>query len=118
MLQLTRAAGNVSPLLDFYHFLSGLSRLEDLDLIRPGEIGHVHFQDVPEMPRELLTTRTRAIPGDGIAPLVHVLRKLQENGYSGSLSVELFLYQQEDPYEFAGEVRKKAEAVMREARVI
>ena len=118
VLQMTRTAGNVAPLLDFYHFFSGLSRLDDLDLIRPGEIGHVHFQDVPDIPRELLTSRTRAIPGDGIAPLLHVLGKLAEKGYAGSLSVEVFLFQQMDPYELAGEVREKAEAVMREARVM
>ena len=117
-LQMTRASGTVAPMLDFYHFLSGLSRLEDLDLLRPGEIAHVHFQDVPDMPRELLTSRTRAIPGDGIAPVPQVLRKLTEKGYAGALSVELFLYQQEDPYEFAREVRQKAEAVMRDARVM
>ena len=117
-LRLTRAAGNVAPMLDFYHFLSGLSRLEDLDLIRPGEIAHVHFQDVPDMPRELLTSRTRAIPGDGVAPLIGVLRTLQAKGYAGPLSVELFLYQEADPYELAREVRVKAEAVMLEAGVM
>lgn len=118
VLQMTRAAGNVAPLLDFYHFFSGLSRLEDLELLRPGEIGHVHFQDVPAMPRELLTGQTRAIPGDGIAPVQHVLRKLSELGYTGSLSVELFLYQQQDPYTLAREVREKAESVMRDAGVL
>ena len=117
-LRLTRAAGNVAPMLDFYHFLSGMSHLEDLDLIRPGEIAHVHFQDVPDMPRELLTGRTRAIPGDGVAPLTEVLRTLQAKGYAGPLSVELFLYQEADPYEFARDVREKAEAVMLDAGVM
>lgn len=117
-LRLTRAAGNVAPMLDFYHFLSGLSQLEDLDLVRPGEIAHVHFQDVPDMPRELLTGQTRAIPGDGVAPLSRVLRTLQEKGYAGPLSVELFLYQEADPYALAREIREKAEAVMMEAGVM
>src|SRR5213078_3121165 len=45
---------NVAIVFDCYHFWSGLNKLEDLDLIRPGEIGHAHFQDVPDMPRELL----------------------------------------------------------------
>ena len=36
-------------MFDFYHFWSGLNKLEDLDQIRPGEIQHVHFQDVPVM---------------------------------------------------------------------
>ena len=100
--------------------LSGLNKLEDLDLLRPGEIGHVHFQDVPDIPRELLDTTTRFIPGDGISPLNRILSKLEEKGYAGPLSVELFLpkYQQGDPYEVAREIRQKAEAVMRQARVM
>ena len=122
LLKMTRAAGhpNVAPLLDFYHFWSGLNKLEDLDLIRPGEIGHVHFQDVPDIPRELLDSTTRIIPGDGIAPLNRMLRKLAEKEYAGPLSVELFLpkFQQADPFEVAREIRQKAEPVMRQARVL
>jgi sugar phosphate isomerase/epimerase len=110
----------MKPLLDCYHFWSGLNKLEDLDLIRPGEIGHVHFQDVPDMPRELLDNTTRFIPGDGISPLTTILRKLADKGYAGPLSVELFLpkFQQGDPFEVAREIRQKAEAVMRQARVM
>jgi 4-hydroxyphenylpyruvate dioxygenase len=122
LLKMTRAAGhpNVAPLLDFYHFWSGLNKLEDLDLIRPGEIGHVHFQDVPDIPRELLDSTTRIIPGDGTAPLNRMLRKLAEKEYAGPLSVELFLpkFQQGDPFEVAREIRQKAEPVMRQARVL
>ena len=122
MLKMMREAAhaNVAPLLDFYHFWSGLNKLEDLDLIRQGEIGHVHFQDVPDMPRELLDNTTRIIPGDGVAPLNRMLRTLSDKGYSGPLSVELFLpkFQQGDPYEVAREIRTKAEAVMRRARVL
>jgi 2-keto-myo-inositol isomerase len=122
LLKMTRAAAhpNMSPLLDCYHFWSGLNKLEDLDLIRPGEIGHVHFQDVPDLPRELLDNTTRFIPGDGISPLVTILHKLADKGYAGPLSVELFLpkFQQGDPFEVAREIRQKAEAVMRQARVV
>lgn len=122
MLKMMREAAhpNVAPLLDFYHFWSGLNKLEDLDLIRQGEIGHVHFQDVPDMPRELLDNTTRIIPGDGVAPLNRMLRTLSDKGYSGPLSVELFLpkFQQGDPFEVAREIRQKCEAVMRRARVM
>jgi len=121
IVKLTRAAAhpNILPMLDCYHFWSGLNRLEDLDLIRPGEIGHVHFQDVPDIPRELLDSSTRIIPGDGISPLTRILSKLSEKGYGGPLSVELFLpkFQQGDPYEVAREIRVKSEAVMRQAGV-
>ena len=122
MLKMMREAAhpNVAPLLDFYHFWSGLNKLEDLDLIRPGEIGHVHFQDVPDMPRELLDNTTRLIPGDGVAPINRMLRTLADKGYAGPLSVELFLprFQQGDPYEIAREIRQKSETVMRRARVM
>jgi sugar phosphate isomerase/epimerase len=122
LLKVSRAAAhpNFGPMLDFYHFWSGLSKLEDLDLIRPGEIRHVHFQDVPDMPRELLDNTTRLIPGEGISPLTTILRKLADKGYAGPLSVELFLprFQQGDPFEVAREIRQKAESVMRRARVM
>jgi 2-keto-myo-inositol isomerase len=122
LLRMTRAAAhpNMAPLLDFYHFWSGPSKLEDLDLIRPREIGHVHFQDVPDVPRELLDNTTRIIPGDGVAPVTVILRKLADKGYAGPLSVELFLpqFQQGDPFAVASEIRKKSEAVMRRARVM
>jgi 2-keto-myo-inositol isomerase len=122
LLRMTREAGhpNMQPLLDFYHFWSGNNKLEDLDAIRPREIGHVHFQDVPDIPRELLDNTTRIIPGDGISPLNTILRKLADKGYAGPLSVELFLpkFQMGDPYEVAREIRQKSEAVMRRARVM
>jgi sugar phosphate isomerase/epimerase len=122
LLKMTRQAAhpNLHPMLDCYHFWSGLNRLEDLNLIRPGEIAHVHFQDVPDMPRELLDNSTRVIPGDGVTPLVSILRTLAEKGYDGSLSVELFApkFQQADPFELAREIRPKAEAVMRRAHVM
>lgn len=121
ILKMTRAAAhpNIAPMLDCYHFWSGLNKFEDLEMIRPGEIGHVHFQDVPDMPRELLDLSTRIIPGDGISPLTLILDKLAEKGYAGPLSVELFLpkFQQGDPYEVAREIREKSEVVMRQAGV-
>jgi 4-hydroxyphenylpyruvate dioxygenase len=122
MLKMMREAGhpNLHPMLDCYHFWSGLNKLEDLDLIRPGEIAHVHFQDVPDMPRELLDNSTRVIPGDGVTPLVRILAKLAEKQYAGSLSVELFAprFQDADPFELAVEIRRKAEGVMRQAGVL
>ena len=123
MLRVTRAAAHASvkPLVDCYHFWSGNNKLEDLDLLKPGEVGHVHFQDVPDMPRELLDNTTRLIPGEGISPLTSILKKLSDKGgYNGPLSVELFLpkYQQGDPYEVARDIRQKAEGVMRRAGVL
>lgn len=91
-LRITRAAAhpNIKPMFDCYHFWAGLSKFEDLDLIRPGEIHHAHFQDVPDIPREQLDSTTREIPGDGVSPLVRILQALKKKGYSGPVSVELF----------------------------
>jgi len=122
LLKMMREASHPSlaPLVDFYHFWSGNNKLEDLDLLRAGEVGHVHFQDVPDVPRELLDNTTRIIPGDGVAPVAQILRKLAAKAYAGSLSVELFLprFQQGDPFEVAQEIRRKAEPVMRQAGVL
>lgn len=120
-LNLTRAAAhpNVRSMFDCYHFWSGLSKFEDLELIRHGEIPHVHFQDVPRIPRELLDNGTRDIPGDGVSPLVAILQSLQRKGYAGPISVELFYphLQKGDPYEVASEIRRKAEPIMQKAGV-
>jgi len=121
-LKVTREAAhpNFGVMFDFYHFWSGLNRLEDMDQIRAGEIQHVHFQDVPDMPRELLDNNSRIIPGDGVAPVQAMLRKLAEKGYAGPLSVELFLprFQMGDPFEVAREIKQKCEAVMTRAQVL
>jgi 4-hydroxyphenylpyruvate dioxygenase len=122
LLSITRAAAHpsVGALFDCYHFWSGLNKMEDIEMIRPGEVKHVHFQDVPDMPRELLDTTSRAIPGDGVTPLVTILQKLAAKGYAGPLSVELFLprFSAGDPFEVAREIRTKAETVMTRAGVL
>jgi sugar phosphate isomerase/epimerase len=111
---------NVRPMLDFFHFWSGLSKFEDLDMIRPGEIAHCHFQDILDTPRELIDNNGRVIPGDGAAPIVAILKKLAEKQYSGALSVELFLMelQQGDPFEVGSRIKQKCETVMRQAGVL
>jgi sugar phosphate isomerase/epimerase len=120
-LRVTRQAAhpNVGVMFDFYHFWSGNNKLEDMDQIRGGEINHVHFQDIPDLPRELLDNNTRVIPGDGIAPIAAMLKKLAEKGYVGPLSVELFLpkFRDGNPYEVAREIKQKCEAVMAKAGV-
>jgi sugar phosphate isomerase/epimerase len=67
----------------------------------------------------MLDLWSRIIPGDGVSPLTRILGKLAEKGYTGPLSVELFLpqFQQGDPYEVSREIRSKSEAVMRQADV-
>ena len=111
---------HVNPMLDFFHFWSGLSKFQDLDLLRDGELQHCHFQDLLDTPRELIDNNSRIIPGDGITPIVPILRKLAEKGYDGALSVELFRAElvNGDPFEVASEIRDKCEAVMEKAGVL
>jgi sugar phosphate isomerase/epimerase len=121
-LKLHRAAAhpNFGILFDCYHFWSGPSKFEDMDQIQPGEIIHAHLNDTQDLPRELLDLQSRVIPGDGVAPLARILRKLADRGYSGPISVELFLpkYQQADPFELAKEIKLKSEATLKKAGVL
>jgi 2-keto-myo-inositol isomerase len=82
---------NIKFMLDLYHFWAGPSKFEDLDLINPGEIHHVHFADTPRQPPvEVAEQKDRAFPGEGIAPLQKILNKLVTLGYNRALSLELF----------------------------
>lgn len=121
-LQVIRAAAHpsVRPMLDFFHFWSGLSKFEDMDLLQPGELAHAHFQDVLDAPRERTDNNYRLIPGDGIAPVVPMIRKLVEKGYAGALSVELFRpeFVNGDAFAVGTEIRTKCERVMRDAGVL
>jgi sugar phosphate isomerase/epimerase len=120
-LRLHREAAhpNFGILFDCYHFWSGPSKFEDMDLIQPGEIIHAHLNDTQDLPRELLDLQSRVIPGDGVAPLAKILRKLVDRGYGGPISVELFLpkFQEADPFELAKEIKLKCEAVFEQAGV-
>lgn len=120
-LRLHREAAhpNFGILFDCYHFWSGPSKMEDMDLIKPGEIIHAHLNDTQDLPRELLDLQSRVIPGDGVAPLAKILNKLVEKGYEGPISVELFLpkFQEADPFELAKEIKLKCEAVFKQAGV-
>jgi sugar phosphate isomerase/epimerase len=98
-------------MFDFYHFWSGFNRLEDMDQIRPGEIQHVHFQDVPDMPRELLDNTTRLIPGDGVSPIVPMLKSWPTK-VQGRCRLSCSAEIPSGDRMLAREIRQKCEAVM------
>jgi 2-keto-myo-inositol isomerase len=107
---------NVRVMMDTYHFWGGISKFEDLDLLRDGELYHLHFEDVPEMPpREIQGQPDRAIPGEGIAPLKRILETLKRKKYSGPLSFESFkpAHVAMDPYELATQVRAAVEPIIK-----
>ena len=111
---------NVRPMLDFFHFWSGLSKFEDLDMLKPGELAHCHFQDTADDIKEMYDNNSRLIPGDGVAPVVKILRKLAEKKYDGAVSVELFRAElvNGDPFEVGKQIKEKCERVMKEAKVL
>ena len=105
-LQLLRAAAqpNAGVCLDTFHFFAGVSKFDDLDELRPGEVEHVHFHDVPgTIPREILVDQDRILPGHGVIPLKKITAALHRIGYRNNLSTELFgkRYQKGDPFRVA-----------------
>jgi 2-keto-myo-inositol isomerase len=105
-LQLLREAAqpNAGVCLDTFHFFAGVSKFEDLQELRPGEVEHVHFHDVPaSIPREILVDPNRVPPGQGVIPLKRITAALDRIGYRGNLSTELFgaRYQKGDPFRVA-----------------
>ena len=82
---------NLRVMMDTFHFWSGMSKFEDLELLRDGELHHLHFEDVPASPPlEVFEQRHRVFPGEGIAPLGRIVEVLKRKGYSGPASLEMF----------------------------
>ena len=106
---------NVRVMLDTYHFWGGISKFEDLELLRDGELHHLHFEDVPaDPPREIQGQPHRAFPGEGIAPLRRIIEVLKRKKYVGPASFESFTpaVQATDPYEVAMRVRRAIEPLI------
>jgi sugar phosphate isomerase/epimerase len=109
-LTLVREANhpNVRVMLDTFHFWAGQSKFEDLELLRDGELAHLHFEDIPaNPPREMLQSQQdRAFPGEGSAPLRRIIEVLKRKGYAGPVSLEIFqtgtaVIQNMDPFQLA-----------------
>ena len=106
---------NLKVMLDTFHFWSGMSKFEDLELLRDGELQHLHFEDIPgEQPLETFGQQSRVFPGEGIAPLRRIIEVLQRKGYRGPASLELFnpVVQATDPYEIAMKARQTIEPLI------
>lgn len=106
---------NLRVMLDTFHFWSGMSKLEDLELLRDGELHHLHFEDVPaEPPVEVFEQRHRVFPGEGIAPLAQIVATLKRKGYRGPASLEMFdpAVRALSPYDAAVKARKTIEPLI------
>jgi sugar phosphate isomerase/epimerase len=80
---------NVGVNLDVFHYYTGPSKLEDLDLLTPATLAHVQLCDVAGVPREMATDADRVLPGDGDFHLGPILERLRAMGYGGWVSLEL-----------------------------
>jgi sugar phosphate isomerase/epimerase len=116
-LKLVREANhpNVRVMMDTYHFWGGTSKFEDLELLRDGELHHLHFEDIPaDPPREILGQPHRVFPGEGIMPLRRIVEVLKKKGYAGPASLEMFnpTIQAMDPYQVAMKARVAIEPLI------
>jgi sugar phosphate isomerase/epimerase len=116
-LNLVREANHphVRLMMDVFHFWGGVSKFEDLELLRDGELHHLHFEDVPaDPPREILGQPNRVWPGEGVAPLRRIVEVLKRKKYAGAASVEMFnpAIQSMDPYEVARKARATIEPLL------
>ena len=110
---------NVRVMLDTFHFWAGFSKFEDLELLRDGELVHLHFEDIPsDPPREMLQSQQhRAFPGEGSAPLRRIIDVLKRKRYSGPASLEIFqsgtvAIQNMDPFQLATRARAAIEPLI------
>ncbi len=103
---------------DVYHLFRGGSSFAGLKLLHGSSMHCFHINDYPAEPaREAMTDADRVHPGDGVAPLGEIFRTLQEIGYSGALSLELFNrgYWQQDALEVARTGLQKMQAAVAKA---
>lgn len=100
---------------DVYHIYKGGSSFEGLGMVDGSRIHVFHMNDYPaDPPREEIADQHRVYPGDGVAPIGQIVRGLEETGFRGVFSLELFnrQYWEEDALAVARTgLKKMKEAV-------
>lgn len=82
---------NACFLGDVYHTYKGGSSFDSILLMGPHALQAYHMNDYPaDPPRETIRDSDRVFPGDGVAPIVDILRKFMSVGAYPALSLELF----------------------------
>jgi len=81
----------VGILFDPAHYHTTVTKFEDLTPEAVRWIKHVHLNDMADKPGELSNCNAdRVLMGDGILPLSALIERLEEFGYDGAFSIELF----------------------------
>jgi sugar phosphate isomerase/epimerase len=85
---------------DIYHIYKGGSDFNGLGLLAGTAIHCFHLNDYPNQPpRDTISDADRVYPGDGVAPVVQVLKNIAAKKHPVALSLELFnrTYWKQDP---------------------
>lgn len=80
---------NVGINFDVFHYYTGPSKLEDLNLLTRDRLAFVQLCDLAGVPRELAGDSDRIMPGEGDFRLEPILKRFRELGYDGWVSLEL-----------------------------
>lgn len=83
-------ASNVGIMMDTFHYYKSGVSLERIAAIPSEQMLIVHANDAPDLPKAELHDGLRVYCGLGDIPLVEEFRLLQDKGYRGHLSVEIF----------------------------
>jgi sugar phosphate isomerase/epimerase len=81
----------VGILFDPAHYHCTSSKFEDLTPAVVRRVRHVHVDDMRDKPGELSNCNAdRVLPGEGTLDLRRLLSRLEEHGYRGAFSIEMF----------------------------
>lgn len=81
----------VGVLFDPAHYYTTVTKFEHLTARTVRWIKHVHLDDMRDRPGELSHCNSdRVLPGEGVLDLRALLARLEEHGYSGFYSIEMF----------------------------
>lgn len=102
-------------LADVFHMYKSASPHNALRMIGPETMAILHMNDYPDdPPRDIIKDADRVYPGDGVAPIIQILRDLDHAGYNGMLSLELFnqVYYEQDALDVARKGLEKMQALV------
>jgi 4-hydroxyphenylpyruvate dioxygenase len=81
----------VGVLFDPAHYHTTPTKLSDINADSVRWIKHVHLDDMPDTPPDLVHRDfDRVLPGEGVLDLGGIIAALEQNGYDGFFSIEMF----------------------------
>jgi 2-keto-myo-inositol isomerase len=105
---------SVGNVIDTYHFYCGGSSYEAIDRLDPKKLFIFHINDAEDLPKTELNDSKRLYPGEGILPIAEIKSHLDQIGFDGPVSVEIFRpeYWEQDPFEVAAKAKAATEKVL------